>query len=69
MDITIRKAEILKTNKSYWDTYADFWFGTTSLPEYGVHFVTEDELHLFGDVSGKKLLEFGAEAATPEIPC
>lgn len=59
MDITIRKAEILKTNKSYWDTYADFWFGTTSLPEYGVHFVTEDELHLFGDVSGKKLLEFG----------
>lgn len=48
---------ILRVNKSYWDTYADLWFGTTALPEYGVKFVTEDELHLFGDVSGKKLLE------------
>lgn len=25
--------------------------------QYGVKFVTEDDLHLFGDVSGKKLLE------------
>ncbi len=48
---------ILKTNKTYWDTNADAWFGTTALPTYGVNFVTEDELHLFGDVSGKKLLE------------
>ena len=47
--------EILKTNKHYWDTYADLWFGTTALPTYGVHFVTENELHLFGDVSGKKM--------------
>ncbi|GFP75441.1 class I SAM-dependent methyltransferase [Clostridium fungisolvens] len=49
--------EILKTNKTYWDSNADLWFGTTALPEYGVKFVTEDDLHLFGDVSGKKLLE------------
>ena len=49
--------EILKTNQSYWDTYADLWFGTTALPTYGVKFPTEDDLHLFGDVSGKKMLE------------
>ena len=53
----MNRDEILKTNKHYWDTYADLWFGTTALPAYGVHFVTEDELHLFGDVSGKKMLE------------
>ena len=28
---------------------------------YGVHFVTEDELQLFGDVSGRKCLNFVVE--------
>lgn len=50
---------ILKTNKDYWNTNADEWFGVTALPQYGVHFVTENELNLFGDVSGKKMLEIG----------
>ena len=49
--------EILKTNKAYWNANADLWFGTTALPTYGVHFLTENDLHLFGDVSGKKLLD------------
>lgn len=53
----MEKADILRANKTYWDTNADLWFGTTALPTYGVKFVTEDDLHLFGDVSGKKLLE------------
>ena len=48
---------ILKTNKNYWDANADSWFGATALPTYGVKFVTENDLNLFGDVSGKKLLE------------
>lgn len=48
---------ILKTNKTYWNSNADLWFGTTALPTYGVKFVTEDDLHLFGNVSGKKMLE------------
>ena len=47
---------IHKTNRNYWDTNADAWFGATALPEYGVKFLTEDNLHLFGDVSGKKML-------------
>ncbi|SDB49956.1 Methyltransferase domain-containing protein [Pseudobutyrivibrio sp. YE44] len=49
--------EILDINKNYWNDHADLWFGTTALPQYGVHFPTEDDLHLFGDVSGKKMLE------------
>ncbi len=49
--------QIIKKNKNYWNENADLWFGTTALPEYGVKFPTEDDLHLFGDVSGKKLLE------------
>ncbi len=48
---------IIDSNKSYWDAYADLWFGTTALPQYGVKFLTEEELHLFGDVSGKRMLE------------
>ena len=31
----MNRDEILKTNKHYWDTYADLWFGTTALPTYG----------------------------------
>lgn len=53
----MEKYSIIKTNKTYWDTNADAWFGTTALPTYGVKFVTEDDLHLFGDVAGKKMLE------------
>ena len=49
--------KIHSTNKSYWNANADAWFGTTALPTYGVRFLTEDDLNLFGDVSGKKLLE------------
>lgn len=48
---------IQETNKKYWNENAAAWFGTTALPTYGVKFVTENDLHLFGDVSGKKLLE------------
>ena len=49
--------DIIQNNKTYWNANADLWFGTTALPEYGVKFITEDDLHLFGDVSGKKMLE------------
>jgi ubiquinone/menaquinone biosynthesis C-methylase UbiE len=53
----MENGNIIQANKSYWDTHADLWFGTTALPTYGVKFATEDDLHLFGDVSGKKMLE------------
>lgn len=50
-------ADIIEINRKYWDDHADLWFGTTALPEYGVRFPTEDDLHLFGDVTDKKMLE------------
>lgn len=49
--------DIIASNKAYWNAHADLWFGTTALPVYGVRFPTEDDLHLFGDVTGKKMLE------------
>lgn len=48
---------IITTNKKYWNEHADLWFGTTALPQYGVKFVTEEDLHFFRDVSGKRVLE------------
>lgn len=50
---------IHEINKNYWNKHATEWFGVTALPQYGTLFVTEDELHLFGDVKGLKLLEIG----------
>ncbi len=47
----------ISVNQEYWNANADHWFGTTALPEYGVLCPTEEELRLFGDVEGKKLLE------------
>jgi len=57
--INLNNTDILKTNKTYWNTNADSWFGVTSLPVYGVQCVTENEVELFGDVKGKTLLEIG----------
>ena len=53
----MNKEEIIANNKNYWNEHADLWFGTTALPEYGVRFPTEEELHLFGDITDKKMLE------------
>ena len=53
----MKKDDILNTNKAYWNDHADLWFGTTALPTYGVHFVTEDELHFFDGVRGSRVLE------------
>ena len=53
----MKTEKIHETNRDYWNTNADAWFGTTALPIYGVNFITENDLNLFGDVSGKKMLE------------
>lgn len=46
-----------RKNKRDWNDHADLWIGTAALPVYGVRFPMEDELHLFGDVTHKKMLE------------
>jgi len=48
---------ILNPNKDYWDAHAEDWLSiATKLPSYGA-MPSEDDLRLFGDVSGKKLLD------------
>jgi len=51
--------EMLKMNKDNWEKSAERFFGRTALPEYGPFSQNEDQLQLFGDVSGKKVLEIG----------
>lgn len=50
---------VLEQNKRYWDAAADKWFGVTSLPTFGCCVPSEEELHLFEEVSGKKVLDIG----------
>jgi AraC-like DNA-binding protein/SAM-dependent methyltransferase len=58
ISIDMDKSNIHQTNSSFWDTKGNEVIGTTALPMYGA-FVSEEKCHLFGDVSGKKLLEIG----------
>lgn len=55
----MNKSEIHVQNKKSWDTIADDWFGTTALPIYGCKMPSEEELNLFEDVAGKKILDIG----------
>ena len=52
-------SDILSQNRASWDAMADSWFGATALPAYGVLCPTEDELRLFPDLHGKRVLELG----------
>jgi SAM-dependent methyltransferase len=47
-----------KINSVFWDTKGNDVLGAISLPLYGA-FISEEKCQLFGDVSGKKLLEIG----------
>lgn len=58
VSIDLNEDNIQKSNKFFWDTKGNDVIGTTSLPMYGA-FVSEEKHHLFGDVSGKKILEIG----------
>lgn len=55
----MNKNEILEQNSKSWNTVADDWFGSTALPTYGPYTPKEDELKLFGEVSGKRVLDIG----------
>lgn len=47
-----------KTNSLYWDTKGNDFLKAIVLPYYGA-FISEEKCQLFGDISGKKLLEIG----------
>ncbi|GIP17226.1 hypothetical protein J40TS1_28680 [Paenibacillus montaniterrae] len=54
----MNKNTVYKTNSLYWDTTGNDFLQAIVLPFYGA-FVSEEKYQLFGDVSGKKLLEIG----------
>ncbi len=58
VSVDMNKDTVYKTNKSYWDTKGNDYLEAIVFPLYGA-FVSEEKCQLFGDVSGKKLLEIG----------
>ncbi|MCR2805943.1 class I SAM-dependent methyltransferase [Paenibacillus soyae] len=54
----MNKNVIHKTNSIYWDTKGNDFLKAITLPYYG-WFISEEKHQLFGDISGKKLLEIG----------
>ena len=56
--VSLDRDSVYETNTLYWDTTGSEDIGVTALPLYGA-FVSEEKCKLFGDVSGKKLLEIG----------
>lgn len=55
----MKTSEMIQINKQGWEKSAKRFFGRTALPELGPLAPTEDELHLFGDIQGKKVLDIG----------
>jgi ubiquinone/menaquinone biosynthesis C-methylase UbiE len=51
--------EILSMNKEGWEKSAERFFGRTALPEYGPFSLNEEQLNLFGPITGKKVLDIG----------
>jgi len=49
---------VLNQNRNSWNGMSDSWSGTI-MPAWGCSCPSEDELHLFPDLNGKKLLEIG----------
>lgn len=58
ISVDMDKNTVHKTNELFWNTKGNAIIGTTALPFYGA-FVSEEKCQLFGDVSGKKILEIG----------
>lgn len=55
----MKTEEILNMNKESWEQTAERFYGKTALPEFGPLAPTEDKLQLFGDVTGKRVIEIG----------
>jgi len=58
VSIEMDKEEVYRTNSFFWNTTGNDVLEAIQLPLYGA-FVSEEKCRLFGDVSGKKVLEIG----------
>lgn len=52
------KNNIYDTNKAYWNDKGNDFLGAVTLPNLGA-FITDEKHNLFGDVTGKTMLEIG----------
>ncbi|MGE7623200.1 hypothetical protein ACQKMD_09140 [Viridibacillus sp. NPDC096237] len=55
----ITNTTILNLNKESWEKSAERFFGRTALPDYGPFSPSEEQLKLFDDISGLKVLDIG----------
>jgi SAM-dependent methyltransferase len=53
------KEDFVLSNRRSWDEVVHRFFDRTALPTYGPFTPDERQLNLFGDVSGKRVLEIG----------
>ena len=51
--------QMLTINKEGWEKSAERFFGRAALPDYGPFSRKEDELCLFGEIAGKRVLDVG----------
>jgi SAM-dependent methyltransferase len=58
VSVDMDKNLVHRTNSYYWDSEGNDFLGAIVLPLYGA-FVSEEKYQLFGEVSGKKVLEIG----------
>ncbi|MCI3919442.1 class I SAM-dependent methyltransferase [Paenibacillus sp. TRM 82003] len=56
--VEMDKNNVYRTNSHYWDIKGNDYLGAIVLPLYGA-FVSEEKYQLFGDVTGKRILEIG----------
>ncbi len=61
--------ENLSVNSQAWNQLSAKGWKGTALPNWGVYIPNEDELHLLGDVAGKKVLEIGCGAGRSLVYC
>ncbi|MBJ6949590.1 hypothetical protein JG666_20225, partial [Vibrio cholerae] len=55
----MKGTQMLALNKKCWDTVAPYFFQVDCLPKYGPYTASEDEIHLFDSIKGKKVLDIG----------
>lgn len=58
LEVEKNDENIHKINNSFWNTKGNDILGTTALPMYGA-FISEEKCKLFGNLTGKKVLEIG----------
>ncbi|WP_227396070.1 class I SAM-dependent methyltransferase [Jeotgalibacillus aurantiacus] len=55
----MNRSDTLSMNKSSWEREAPRFFGRAALPDFGPLAPSEDRLQLFGEISGKRVLDIG----------